>query len=120
MSRDDETIVKRLQLRLYSESDNVKDDAALVETLVVRHLDRLESLSRDCMKSWVISALKNQYLLEMGGNKVAATNITPATNGSISGQEGAATTLEESIDEKPTAVDNWLQDPSAAESMSIM
>ncbi len=115
-----ETIVKRLQLRLYSEGESVKDETALVETLVVRHLDRLESLSRDCMKSWVISALKNQYLLELGMNKVGATNGISVATGLTPETKESLADLEQGLNETLPVDDNWSQDPSAAESMSLM
>ena len=57
---------KRIQLRFFAQDDSVPDNEALVETKMLRHMDRLEALSKDTFKAWMLAALKNQYLNDMG------------------------------------------------------
>ncbi len=106
-----ERVVKRLQIRLFAEADEIPDNQALAETQLVRHLNRLEDLSRDCMKTWVLSALRNQLIAERGA-LFAPTEKTASNESTIN--------IDAESNDTPKGEDKWSVDDSASGSMSIM
>ena len=119
MSNTSGSNIKRLQLRLYSEGEDVSDSDALLETLVVRHLNRLESLSGDCMKSWVVAALKNQYLLEKGHN-IRGPEASAGSTKAYGEDVGNSSEALEQDQESDAVNDGWHLDSPDAESFRVM
>lgn len=68
---------RRIQMRIFAEDESVSDDAALIETRLVRHMNKLEGMSRDNLKNWIMTALRNQYLIDSGHTGGGASQHAP-------------------------------------------
>jgi hypothetical protein len=104
----------RLQYVFQGEDTSVHDNDALIETLVVRKMERLHGrLGKNALKSWVFQALKNQYLLESGNmpQGVAMESILPALGAPVSRDEPAErkSVVENGVPQKSTEAQKRFQ-----------
>jgi len=68
----------RLQYTYQGEETTVADDQALLETKVIRHMNKLQELGSSTLKSWMMQAFKAQFLLENGNVKIERKTATAA------------------------------------------
>ena len=61
-----ERIEKRVTFRIYGQAGDISDQDLLVETLIIRRLEALEKLGRNGVSTWILGAIKNQFILEQG------------------------------------------------------
>ena len=71
----------RIQLSYTSEGAEVSDSDALIETCVVRHMKKLKNAKM--LKSWLLQAAMDRYLLEIGiigAGQQSTTELTSNKN----------------------------------------
>jgi len=108
-----ERIEKRVSFRIYGQTNDVDDHNLLVETRVMRHMEELENLGRNAVSTWILGALKNQYILDQNFDTTQVQKISPPAPKKPAPKVKSTTLLKA---EEPAVIkkSDWTRDDSAS------
>ena len=114
-----ERIEKRLTFRIFGQGGNIEDQDLMIETRLIRYLNEREKLGRYGLTSWIIGAMKNQFILEqsLDSDSQPPEPLTPSPKKST---DVVISAPKKPINEPaPTPKPNWGIDSAAQEKLTI-